>query len=248
MKIFRLIRSRPASAAYNMALDEKIFFRYLDDGIPAFRVYGWETPSFTYGVSQHPEEGLDMGLCASDGVGVAKRMTGGGILLHGDDVTYSFVCGKEDVGEPKGVLVSYREICAFLIRFYASCGLKASFAAARSDFKDKCVPHSLCSASCEKYDIVIGSRKIGGNAQKRARRAIFQHGSIPRSVNWDFARRYMRSLPADIASNVTALSHEMAVLPGKRALETKLTEAFAAEFGAHFKEENEDLYETRVAE
>jgi lipoate-protein ligase A len=37
----------------------------------------------------------------------------------------------------------------------------------------------FCFAAKEKYDILIGGRKIGGSAQKRCRGAIFQHGSIP---------------------------------------------------------------------
>ena len=245
-KTFRLIRSKGASATYNMALDAKIFSRYLEDGVGVFRLYHWDHPSFTYGISQHPEDELDLGLCISKGVGVAKRMTGGGILLHDDEITYSFVCGKEDIGEPKNVLISYREICAFLIKFYNSLGLKASFALSQPDFKDKCMPHSICGASYEKYDIVINGKKIGGNAQKRARQAIFQHGSIPCSVDWNFARGYIRSVPANIASNVTTLSRELTVVPDKQTLETKLIDAFAGQFGVNFKEESDSFYEAAV--
>ena len=82
MRRFRLIRSQQADAMYNMALDEEIFYRYMEDGIPVFRVYGWESASFTYGVSQKPEDEIDMKRCAIDGVQIAKRMTGGGVLFH----------------------------------------------------------------------------------------------------------------------------------------------------------------------
>lgn len=246
MKTFRLIRSHPGSAAYNMSLDGKIFSRYLEDGIPVFRVYGWSAPSFTYGVSQTPDDDLDRDKCKSDGVGVAKRMTGGGILLHGDEVTYGFVCSKDDVGEPKGVLISYREICAFLIKFYTSLGLKASFAIAQPDFKEKCAPHKLCSASHEKYDIVVNGKKIGGNAQKRSRSVIFQHGSIPIAIDWDFACRYIKSLPAGIRSGVTDLSSEIDPVPGRNTLEENLLGAFSAQFGVTFSEESESIYETSL--
>jgi lipoate-protein ligase A len=195
MKRFRLIRSGPADAMRNMALDEEIFNRYMEDGIPAFRIYGWESPSFTYGVSQSPENDIDIKRCALEGINLAKRITGGGVLFHYNEITYSLVCAKEDIKEPGGVFVSYRNICAFLISFYRSLGLDASFALEAEDFKNWCAPHELCSASREKYDIVINGKKIGGNAQKRKRLAVFQHGSIPLSMDWAFMRRYVLSLP-----------------------------------------------------
>lgn len=248
MKKFRLIRSRPAGAVYNMELDKKMFSRYLEDGIPTFRVYGWAKPSFTYGISQHPENELDLTLCSSEGVGVAGRMTGGGVLFHNDEITYSFVCSKEDVGEPKEVIISYREICAFLINFYRSVGIKASFAIELAGFKDKCKPNELCCASYEKYDIVINGKKIGGNAQKRKRSFVFQHGSIPLSIDWGLMRRYLKKYTGNISSGVTALSGELSAVPGKNILEDNLIEAFGKTFCASFVEENEVLYETILAQ
>lgn len=37
----------------------------------------------------------------------------------------------------------------------------------------------FCQVGFEAYDIIVNGRKIGGNAQKRAKNVIFQHGSIP---------------------------------------------------------------------
>ena len=37
----------------------------------------------------------------------------------------------------------------------------------------------LCQEGFEPYDIIINNKKIGGNAQKRTKEVIFQHGSIP---------------------------------------------------------------------
>ena len=227
MKTFRLIRSQPASAAYNMALDEKIFSRYLQDGVAVFRLYRWQAPSITYGISQQPENEIDLQRCSRDGVQIAQRMTGGGVLFHHDEITYSLACGKADIGEDKKVFVAYRQICAFLINFYESLGLKPFFALEAEDFKSKCAPHELCSASREKYDIVISNKKIGGNAQKRKRDAIFQHGSIPLSIDWELMRRYVRNLPENISSEVTALNQELKIIPSRKILEQKLLDAVA---------------------
>lgn len=235
MKSFKLIRSGASSAGYNMALDEEIFRQYLEDGVGIFRLYRWLKPSFTYGFSQDPAGQIDLARCASSGVQVAKRITGGGILFHDDEITYSFACSKSDVGEPEGVFVSYRGICAFLMRFYKSLGLDPVFALQAESFKDRCAPHQLCSAAFEKYDIVIGGKKIGGNAQKRKRQVIFQHGSIPCSIDWDFVKRFV-ALPAGICLNVTTLADELKVVPEKDILEEKLIEAFECSFNVRFHE------------
>jgi lipoate-protein ligase A len=180
---------------------------------------------------------VDLEKCKREGIQIAQRITGGGLLFHNHEITYSLACSKEDIGEEREVFVSYRRICAFLIHFYKSLGLKVYFALEADDFSNKSLPHQLCSASHEKYDIVIGKRKIGGNAQKRRRGAIFQHGSIPLSIDWPFLRRYLPGLPDDISSSATALNEELLVLPQKQVLEQKLIDAFADVYGVSFEEE-----------
>jgi len=224
-----------------MAIDEKIYLRYMKDGIPVFRVYSWQAPSFTYGVSQKPARELDINQCLKDGVNVIKRITGGGILFHNHEITYSFTCSKDDIGEEKDVFVSYRKICAFLISFYESLGLKPYFACEAVDFVDRSAAHPLCSASREKYDIVINGKKIGGNAQKRNRQAVFQHGSIPIKLDWELMRKYLRFLPAEVPLSTTALNEELKNLPDKKILEQKLIDALACTFNFSFMEEGEPL-------
>ena len=73
MKTFRLIRSKPNSATYNMALDEKIFLRFIEDGIPVLRIYSWEAPSITIGISQEAEGEIDLKQCQADGASSARR-------------------------------------------------------------------------------------------------------------------------------------------------------------------------------
>ncbi len=229
-----------------MSLDKAILQRYLCDGNPVFRIYYWGSPSFTYGVSQDPGMGLDLEKCRKDGIEFARRMTSGGILFHHQEITYSLVCNKEDVGEPQGVFVSYRQICAFLIRFYRSLGISAYFALEDKGFLGRSYPNTLCSASHEKYDIVIGSKKIGGNAQKRKREVIFQHGAIPISVNWDFVRRYALGLPPDISESVTTLSEVLPVLPQRPVLEQMLVDAFKKAFNVSFIESDESDYQASL--
>ena len=239
MNSIKLIRSKPATADFNMAFDAEIFNRYLNDNIPVLRIYSWQRPSFTFGFSQEPQKELNLSLCRKDNIQVAKRMTGGGVLFHDNEITYSIVLSKEDLGEERNVFVSFRRICSFLTDFYKLLGLHPVFALEQDDFKDKSNPHELCSASREKYDILINNRKIGGNAQKRRRQAVFQHGSIPLSINWQLMQKYILNFPARLPQEVTALKDELKILPTKTYLEDMLIRAFINSFDVKKVEEVE---------
>ena len=72
---------------------------------------------------------------------------------------------------------SYEKICQFLLEFYKQLGLNPSFVKDLESIELK--KDEFCQVGFEAYDIVVNGNKIGGNAQKRDKKLIFQHGSIP---------------------------------------------------------------------
>src|ERR1700760_1542716 len=82
----RLIREdRPRSAAENMALDEVLFLTAM---CPVFRSYRWVRPSVSIGYFTPWNEVA----ARFPGRDLVRRWTGGGIVEHGQDFTYSLVC------------------------------------------------------------------------------------------------------------------------------------------------------------
>jgi lipoate-protein ligase A len=166
---FRLLCSFMQSAKMNMATDKAIATQFNQDDMPVLRLYTWQD-SFSVGVSQSCEE------YASYGSDCAKRMTGGGVLFHGHDLSYSLTVPTTYL-EGLNVKQSYEKICTFLLCFYKKLGLDAQYA--------KDIPSielsksNFCQVGFEAYDIIVNGLKMGGNAQKRTKRMIFQHGSIP---------------------------------------------------------------------
>ncbi len=182
---WRIIDTGPQEPFTNMAFDEAILRGYeLHSSPPTLRIYGWKPSGISLGYSQDPEEVLDIEACLNESMPFVRRITGGGIILHGDELTYSLVCSKEDLRLPARVVSSYKIICSFLISFYKALGIEAEFASdSSSDETHPQRPSALCFAAKEKYDIVINGKKIGGSAQKRSKDIIFQHGSIPLSID-----------------------------------------------------------------
>src|SRR5436305_14706573 len=72
------------SAAMNMAIDEAL----LDSvAVPSIRFYRWRSPALSFGYFGKFTDVADY-LAERD---LVRRWTGGGIVFHGEDLTYSIV-------------------------------------------------------------------------------------------------------------------------------------------------------------
>lgn len=175
---WRLLESGRASAARNMAMDEALLYGFETHELPVLRIYGWE-PSLSFGRFQHPHAHIDLQQAQRQKIPCVRRMTGGGVMAHGGDLSYSLVV-PQGRAEKRGVKQNYRRLCGFLLRFYDTLGLDAAFA---SECGVVPSPSPVCAHGHETYDIVVNGKKVGGNAQRYANGALFQHGSIPISLD-----------------------------------------------------------------
>jgi len=170
---FRLLISYNNSAKVNSNIDNALFKNFKVNNVPILRIYSWQN-SITFGAGQNPQDYEN--LIKEYKNNYSKRITGGGVLFHGHDISYSLIVPAKLINN-KNVKETYELICKFVINFYKNLDLKVSFA---KDIKEIVLSKSpFCQVGFEAYDIIINGQKIGGNAQKRAKNIIFQHGSIP---------------------------------------------------------------------
>ncbi len=174
---FRVIQDNDKSAKENMAIDDALLSNFGNNDFAIFRLYTWES-SFTIGISQNFSS---YSFVEDYNNNCAKRITGGGVLFHGHDLSYSLVIPSELLKE-FNIKESYEKICSFIIKFYTKLGLDAKYA--KDDKNIILSKNEYCQVGFEAYDILVDGKKIGGNAQRRTKKAIFQHGSIPiKSIN-----------------------------------------------------------------
>jgi len=164
-----------------MAVDEALLRSFGKDDHPILRLYGWE-PSLSVGRFSNVSKCVDLAKLKRENLPYVRRMTGGGVLVHGRDLSYTVIMSRESL-EHKGVKESYRYLCRFLIRLYEKLGQNALFVC---DAQLEVGHSDICLAGNEAYDIVIKGRKIGGNAQRYSNNLLFQHGSIP--IHLDIVR------------------------------------------------------------
>src|SRR6266540_3003191 len=79
----------PHSAAMNMAIDEAMLE---SAAAPSIRFYRWESPALSFG---YFGRFADVGDEASKR-DLIRRWTGGGIVFHGEDLTYALVIPRSD--------------------------------------------------------------------------------------------------------------------------------------------------------
>ena len=166
----------PRPGAFNMAVDEYLF-RQAGQGSRTFvRFYRWERPTVSLGYSQRIAAVVDMDSCRRHGVDVVRRITGGKLVLHWEEITYSIASSDTEIFS-QTLGESYRRISAGLILGLEKMGLPARLAGpAPTSYSRGNMP---CFAYPARDEIEIDGRKIVGSAQKRVEGRFLQHGSIP---------------------------------------------------------------------
>ncbi len=237
LKDWRLIPLQKLSGVENMATDEFMIYYYEKYKVPVLRLYTWESPSISVGKYQNVMNDINIEICSEEDVYLVRRITGGGAILHNNELTYSFVCSEKDLKVNK---LSFKEIFErineFLLEFYRSFNLKPDFA--KNVFKQKKLGSRspFCFADNEEYDIVIKNKKIGGNAQFRKRNIIFQHGSIPFDISEEKIKKYFCSkINFD---NFTCLNKLLKREVDLKEAEKHFIKAFKRILKANLKEEN----------
>jgi lipoate-protein ligase A len=228
---WRLILTPAFSGAENMAIDEALL-RSFDPvtSLPVLRLYGWNPPALSLGRFQKAAEVLDLERCRADGVAVVRRVTGGGVIYHADELTYSLACSPSQIATTSSIKDSFRVLTGFLLSFYRTLGLDAAYAI-------DVVPEgtrlgertAFCFAGTESFDILAGGRKIGGNAQRRLKGVIFQHGSIPLCNRVAKGLSYMREKTPEHVEGTASLA-EYGVSEDSNSLQRKLICAFSDYF------------------
>ena len=240
-KEWRLVLDGKRDGFYNMALDEAVLLNYPRYKIPTLRIYGWNKPFVTLGYNQNARETLNF----EEDIPFIRRMTGGACILHNEEVTYSITCALEDLDLPFKVKESYKILCSFLINFYSRWKVEAKFAGDIFCFRLGGY-ENFCFSSREEFDLTINGKKIGGNAQKRKKRLLFQHGSIPQNLDFGLVKKLVKNVN-DLESKTTSLNEVLNKDTDFNCCGNILADSFKTTFGVAFvdktllREEMNDL-------
>src|ERR1019366_2848678 len=150
-----LLQSGPGSPAFNMALDEALLEAMPRLGRPVLRFYGWTEPAATFGYFQKYADVERATLLRP----LIRRPTGGGIVPHDSDWTYSLAFPPGHEWHSLKAEASYRS-------------------SRREEAHTEKSELSQCFAGYEKFDLLWNGQKIAGAAQRRNKLGLLIQGSV----------------------------------------------------------------------
>jgi lipoate-protein ligase A len=189
------------SAAMNMAIDEALLE---SAAAPSIRFYRWESPALSFGYFGRFADVANK-ACERD---LVRRWTGGGIVFHGDDLTYSVVIPANDPVFAESPLSIYENVHHALRKALVANGERAELApvAGIVDAGTAIADRDYnCFANPMRADVTIDGRKVAGAAQRRTRGGLLQQGSVQNvDLGNGLAERFVQALSANCSDRKIA--------------------------------------------
>lgn len=194
MKPWRLIDTGVSDPFWNMAADEAIAQAVRSGWAPpTLRFYGWPPPSISIGYFQRLPEIVDTEACKRHGIVVVRRITGGGAVLHNQDITYSVSAGVDTDGF-RNIRETYATVAQSIACGLKRLGISVHILPVRPAPRPR---PAYCFAHAAPHEITYRGRKLIGSAQRRWREAFLQHGSIPFQTDPDPMRWFRGNVLVD---------------------------------------------------
>jgi lipoate-protein ligase A len=173
------------SATMNMAIDEAL----LESArVSLIRFYRWNFPALSFGYFGKFSEVASYATRCD----LVSRWNGGGIVFHGQDLTYSIVIPASDPLFNESPMPIYEEIHCALRDALVATGIGAVVAALADrgsaepietgvtdpGYKGDTGNEGHCFAKPVHADVLVNGLKVAGAAQRRTRVGLLQQGSI----------------------------------------------------------------------
>jgi lipoyl(octanoyl) transferase len=144
-----------------MSLDEILLKRV---SRPMLRFYKWNVPCVTFGYFQSHALVSEL----HSGLPLVRRWTGGGAVIHGEDLTFSLMIPP---GNPVSAMTSPR----FYREFH---GAVAKVLGGKLAGEEDITRGPFCFSAPSMDDLMVGSKKVLGGAIRRSGGALLYQGSL----------------------------------------------------------------------
>lgn len=161
--------SQPGEPAWNMALDEALMRAAPVLGRPVLRFYAWTLPAATFGFFQKIAEIERVTPLRP----LIRRPTGGGLVPHDADWTYSMTLPPTTEWYHWRAPESYRHMHRWIQGALQQLGVATELAPEK-----RAELPGQCFAGYEQFDVLRHGRKIAGAAQRRTREGLLIQGSL----------------------------------------------------------------------
>src|SRR3989338_4809295 len=163
----RVIVHDEPTAAGHMAYDERL----ADEGIPTLRLFRWNRPALSFGYRQRPPAWIAGSGPAAAGVDCVERPTGGGVAVHGSDLSCSVVRARRAGAR-------LRDVMAALCEGMSRACRAVDVAVAWNVDVEAATPIAYCLTQTSPYALTVGRRKLCGFAVRAYGASWLIQGSL----------------------------------------------------------------------
>jgi lipoate-protein ligase A len=166
IEMWHFLSSPVGDAATNMAVDEVLLKTATQRRRPLLRVYSWRNPAISIGYFQKFPRQLEGAR------EIVRRPTGGGLVHHGQDTTYTVVFPP---GHPLSEMSTADAYCALHKAVAAAMKVESELHAAPAQSPWGAYE---CFQKPVAGDVVADGKKLAGAAQRRTKWGLLHQGSI----------------------------------------------------------------------
>lgn len=238
MRLWRFLETPPLCGEANMAIDAALLAQHARGlSPPTLRLYRFSPAAVSTGYFQR-RHGFDLEACATLGIDVVRRPTGGKAILHGRDLCYSVIGGADD-GISSTVAGAYTIIAQGLLAGLELVGVRAQMAeaSARAEHADICFLRTTVGA------VLYEGRKLIGSAQTWQGGSMLQHGSIAVEDDVDTMLQVLGDAPKDkdalrkaLREHTTSLREILGCTPDPGELSRAIREGMTRALGVSLVE------------
>jgi len=164
----------PRDGPAQMACDETLLAAA---GEPVLRVFRWSEPWVSAGYFIPWQEAR----AARPELPCCRRWTGGGVVVHENDFTFALVAPRSEPWTRLRPGESYLALHVAVAEALRVGGHDAAL------FDGAPTGQTECFAGPVRHDVMSGSRKVAGGAQRRTRQGLLHQGSIQAGLGPEFA-------------------------------------------------------------
>ena len=175
-----LLHSGAGDAPFNMALDEALLDAMPRLGQPVLRSYSWTERAATFGYFQK-FSGVERATLLRP---LVRRPTGGGIVPHDADWTYSLAFPAGHEWHSLHATESYHRVHEWIQSAFARLNVPSELAPCCKKLETQnpkpgtVAPTGQCFLGYEKSDVLWHGHKIAGAAQRRNKLGLLIQGSV----------------------------------------------------------------------
>lgn len=178
MTQWRLVIEGRRPSRLNMERDSSLFRSVIEgrhQGI--LRIYNWDEPAVTIGFHQDS-------FCPAEpehSIPILRRPTGGGAVLHLDDLTFSI--STAETGLFSGIVKACRNVSRVFALALRKCGVEVEMKGDSTAFSDVCFMRS------SPVELCLNGTKVMGLALLRRNGHILQQGVLPLRIDTNLSRK-----------------------------------------------------------